>query len=116
MLWRRYPGVLLVSYNIMMVGTTSTVWRDHPDFVSFDRYGFPVVDTPGERLSLDLASADAREYLNSSPISNRFVETIYYPFQYCFTHDCNHFNSYLPLTNKSIRHKVLTWHCYVADL
>lgn len=62
----KYPGVVLVSYNIMMVGTTSEVWRDHPDFVSFDRYGMPVVDTPGERLSLDLASADAREYYRSN--------------------------------------------------
>lgn len=62
----KYPGVRLVSYNIMMVGVSSTVWRDHPDFVSFDRYGTPVVDTPGERLSLDLASADAREYYRSN--------------------------------------------------
>ena len=46
----------------MMVGTASTVWQKHPDFVSFDQTGMAVVDTPGERLSLDLASPAAREY------------------------------------------------------
>ena len=50
----------------MMVGTASTVWKNHPDFVSFDRSGDAVVDTPGERLSLDLASAEAREYYSSN--------------------------------------------------
>jgi len=50
----------------MMVGTASTVWKNHPDFVSFDRSGDAVVDTPGERLSLDLASAEAREYYRTN--------------------------------------------------
>ena len=58
----RYPGVLFASYNIMMVGTASSVWREHPDWVSFDRFGVPVVDTHTMRLSLDLASPAAREY------------------------------------------------------
>ena len=61
-----YPDVLIASYNIMMVGTASTVWKNHPDFVSFDRSGSAVVDTPGERLSLDLASAEAREWYRSN--------------------------------------------------
>jgi hypothetical protein len=44
------------------VGTASSVWKKHPDFVGFDRTGAAVVDTPGERLSLDLSSPEAREY------------------------------------------------------
>lgn len=54
----------------MMVGTTSTVWQKHPDFVSFDRTGLAVVDTPGERLSLDLASPAAREYYRANILSS----------------------------------------------
>ena len=45
-----YPDVLIASYNIMMVGTTSTVWKDHPDFVSFDRFGAAVVDTTQDSI------------------------------------------------------------------
>ena len=57
-----YPGVKVLSYNIMMVGTASAVWRERPDWVNFDRTGQPIVDTQGMRLSLDISSSEAREY------------------------------------------------------
>jgi hypothetical protein len=44
-------------------------WSRYPDFVSTDRFGAPVVDTPGERLSLDLASAAAREYYHRNIVA-----------------------------------------------